>query len=371
MKRWFLPLLLPLLLILPCHAYTPESALEDLWKELPDELIREMPDGLSEDLSEGNTAAVTEKLDAAFLLDSLGNGLWEAITETIDTFLVLLGTLLLASLMRAAAGIGTKNTEGAIGFVAGLVTLTVIFQALKPAWETATGALRGLSTLLTGALPVLTGLLAAAGQLTTSAVNAAWLSALLTLLEVLCQAILSPLFSICFGFLLVTMLARYTEAPDLSGAVVSVKNLCTLLLSLIGAVFTAVMTYQSSLAKSADTATLRCVKFASGNLIPVVGSALSEAAGSYLSSLSLIRHTAGTVTVIAVILLVLPVILRLLVLRTVFGLSGILAGVIGCRQEGDCIREAIGLLDLALALTAITSAIFLVVLGLFAGMTEA
>ena len=281
---------------------------------------------------------------------------------------LLLGTLFLSSLLHSASETAGSTAEHTVGLVSLLITVTILLRAVKPAWDATVATLRSISTLLSGSLPVMTGLLVASGHTSLSATHAAWLSALLILLESLCDAVLSPLFAICFGFLLISALSRYTSIPDLSGTVTSVKKLFTTLLAIATTVFTTAMTFQHSLAQRADSVLLRSIKFASGHLIPIIGGTLSETAGSYLSSLSLIRSTAGLLTAVSVILIVLPTLLRLLLLRSALSISAVIAGMLGCQAEGECLRESSELLDLGIALLGITSAIFLVVIGLFSFM---
>ncbi|MBE6636330.1 MAG: hypothetical protein E7618_00830 [Ruminococcaceae bacterium] len=370
MKRLIPILLLFFLLPLSCRAYEAESALKELYDRLPEEIVEALPDEIGKDIQNGDTASLTQCLDLSFLWDRIGQTLLGALVDTVGLFSLLLGTLFLASLMRAASGAVGNTAEQTVGLVSLLVTVTILLRAVKPAWDTATATLRSISTLLSGSLPVMTGLLVASGHTSLSATHASWLSALLTLIEALCDAVLSPLFAICFGFLLVSALSRYTGVPDLGGTVSAVKKLFNTLLALAATVFTTVMTFQHSLAQRADSVLLRSVKFASGHLIPVIGGALSETADSYLASLSLIRSTAGMLTAVSVVLLVLPAICHLLLLRAALGIASGLAGLLGCQAEGDCLREASELLDPALALLAMASAIFFIVIGLFSFMAS-
>lgn len=107
----------------------------------------------------------------------------------------------------------------------------------------------------------------------------------------------------------------------MSGVSGELKKALTFLLAAAGTVFTTVMAHQTALAKSADSVALRSLKFASGNMIPVIGGALGEAADGYLAGVSLIRSASGTLAAAAVISYVLPALLKIAVLRAGFRLS--------------------------------------------------
>jgi len=371
MKRYIL--LLPLLLfglLLPCRAATPEEAIADYYASLPDEVADALPDSVSNGLQEGNPAAASE-LGATFLLDFLSTTLTGAVGESLTALMTLVGTVFLAALLRAFSDTAGETAGKAIRFAAGLSILLSVFRIVKPAWELTADTVAGIGLFSKSFLPVMTALGAASGSVTSSAVNATWLTVLLTLVEQLTESVLPPLFGIGFGFLAVSLFSRLSESADLSGVVGSIKSIFTLLLSLVGASLSAIMTYQTVLAKSADTVLLRSIKFASGNMIPVVGGTLSETAGSYLASLSLVRGSTGTVVAVSLLLFVLPPIIKLFVCRAGFTLAATVAGLLGCPQESETIREASALLDLALATVAILSAIFLILTGVFTSAVTA
>ena len=218
-----------------------------------------------------------------------------------------------------------------------------------------------------GILPVMTGIYAMSGNITAASVNSTWLMLLLTFLETLTESLLMPLLCTCTGFIAVTTLSRFTGAPDMSGVSGELKKALTFLLAAAGTVFTTVMAHQTALAKSADSVALRSLKFASGNMIPVIGGALGEAADGYLAGVSLIRSASGTLAAAAVISYVLPALLKIAVLRA--GLSAVAAGaeIMGRGKEAAVVREAGEVLGIAVALICTASVLSVIAVGVFAG----
>ncbi len=363
-----LPLLSGLLLPLSVGAAGAEDGVGDS-VSLPKEITDLLPENAEEALEQGDPASAVGQLGPDFLLHSVGEALKEALRTAIAPFLTLLGVVILCAMLSGLGSSIGRETESAAGFAGGLCLLLTVFQITTPVWELIRDTLSGIGTILKSALPVMTAVYAASGSLSASAVNATWLSVFLTLLEQLCQTVLPPLLSVCFGFMAVTTLSRFGGGPDMSGIVGSLRKGFTLLLTLMSAIFTAVMSYQSIVAKSADSVALRSLRFASGNMIPVIGGALGEAADSYLASVSLIRGAAGTLTATAVILYALPAAMRLIVCKLGLSAAATAAELLGCRREGAMLREAGELLGLALAPLAVCSAIMIVLLGIFAAGT--
>ena len=365
MKRYALCLIsLYFLFLLPCGATAPEEAIADYYDALPKEVADALPEEVAEGLRDGDPTAATA-LDASFLLRFMGRALTGALGDGLSSLLTLTATVFLAALLHAFSDTAGEAAGKAVGFAAGLSALLSVLHVVKPAWQLASDTIDGIGLLSKSLLPVMSAIGVASGGVSASAIHATWLTILLSLVEQITETVLPPLFGIGLGFLAVSLVSRLTEGSDMSGIVTSIKRAFTILLTLVGAVLSAIMAYQSVLAKSSDTVLLRSIKFASGNLIPVVGSTLSETAGSYLASLSLVRSSMGTVVAVSLLLFVLPPVVTLLICRFGMGFLGTVAGLLGAPQEGELLREASALLDLAIASLAILSGIFLLLTGVF------
>ena len=273
--------------------------------------------------------------------------------------------LLLSALLNSA---GAAAAGGEAVALSSAVSVTVtIFGAITPLFKLTSDTLSGIGLIMKGILPVMTGIYAMSGNITAASVNSTWLMLLLTFLETLTESLLMPLLCTCTGFIAVTTLSRFTGAPDMSGVSGELKKALTFLLAAAGTVFTTVMAHQTALAKSADSVALRSLKFASGNMIPVIGGALGEAADGYLAGVSLIRSASGTLAAAAVISYVLPALLKLAVLRA--GLSAVAAGaeIMGRGKEAAVVREAGEVLGIAVALICTASVLSVIAVGVFAG----
>ena len=273
--------------------------------------------------------------------------------------------LLLSALLNSA---GAAAAGGEAVALSSAVSVTVtLFGAITPLFKLTSDTLSGIGLIIKGILPVMTGIYAMSGNITAASVNSTWLMLLLTFLETLTESLLMPLLCTCTGFIAVTTLSRFTGAPDMSGVSGELKKALTFLLAAAGTVFTTVMAHQTALAKSADSVALRSLKFASGNMIPVIGGALGEAADGYLAGVSLIRSASGTLAAAAVISYVLPALLKIAVLRA--GLSAVAAGaeIMGRGKEAAVVREAGEVLGIAVALICTASVLSVIAVGVFAG----
>lgn len=351
-----------LILLLPLRAGA--EGVSDMYGALPDGVKDSLPDRLENDISENGESAVAS-LGAEYIASLAASALKAAFAYSVKPLAAVIGVLLISALLNSA---GAAAAGGEAVALSSAVSVTVtLFGAITPLFKLTSDTLSGIGLIMKGILPVMTGIYAMSGNITAASVNSTWLMLLLTFLETLTESLLMPLLCTCTGFIAVTTLSRFTGAPDMSGVSGELKKALTFLLAAAGTVFTTVMAHQTALAKSADSVALRSLKFASGNMIPVIGGALGEAADGYLAGVSLIRSASGTLAAAAVISYVLPALLKLAVLRA--GLSAVAAGaeIMGRGKEAAVVREAGEVLGIAVALICTASVLSVIAVGVFAG----
>lgn len=351
-----------LILLLPLRAGA--EGVSDMYGALPDGVKDSLPDRLENDISENGESAVAS-LGAEYIASLAASALKAAFAYSVKPLAAVIGVLLLSALLNSA---GAAVAGGEAVALSSAVSVTVtLFGAITPLFKLTSDTLSGIGLIMKGILPVMTGIYAMSGNITAASVNSTWLMLLLTFLETLTESLLMPLLCTCTGFIAVTTLSRFTGAPDMSGVSGELKKTLTFLLAAAGTVFTTVMAHQTALAKSADSVALRSLKFASGNMIPVIGGALGEAADGYLAGVSLIRSASGTLAAAAVISYVLPALLKIAVLRA--GLSAVAAGaeIMGRGKEAAVVREAGEVLGIAVALICTASVLSVIAVGVFAG----
>lgn len=351
-----------LILLLPLRAGA--EGVSDMYGALPDGVRDSLPDRLENDISENGESAVAS-LGAEYIASLAASALKAAFAYSVKPLAAVIGVLLLSALLNSA---GATAAGGEAVALSSAVSVTVtLFGAITPLFKLTSDTLSGIGLIMKGILPVMTGIYAMSGNITAASVNSTWLMLLLTFLETLTESLLMPLLCTCTGFIAVTTLSRFTGAPDMSGVSGELKKALTFLLAAAGTVFTTVMAHQTALAKSADSVALRSLKFASGNMIPVIGGALGEAADGYLAGVSLIRSASGTLAAAAVISYVLPALLKIAVLRA--GLSAVAAGaeIMGRGKEAAVVREAGEVLGIAVALICTASVLSVIAVGVFAG----
>ncbi len=340
-----------------------ENELSDIYGSLPSQVTENLPDGFEEDIAQGDGSNAVKRIDGAFIISAVGGILNSALSDSASLLLPLAGIVFLSAILKVISDSGVLST--ALGYTSALSAAAASLTVIIPLWNESTDALKAMGGIIKTSLPVMTGICAMSGQVSSGMVNAAWLTAALTLIEELTRSVLSPLLSVCLCFLSVSALIKPSDI-SLTGMVAAVKKIFVFFISLLAAALCIVMSLQTVIAKSADGVLLKSVRFAFSSSVPIVGSAVSEAASTYLTGISVIKSSAGTLIAAAVVLSVLPLILKLFAVKAVFGLLSLSSEILGVNT--GVIKEFSSIIDLMLAILAIVSTVFVICAGVFASV---
>jgi stage III sporulation protein AE len=157
------------------------------------------------------------------------------------------------------------------------------------------------------------------------------------------------------GFLLVSALGQvHTE-----GVTRTLRSLYITVLGIFSLLISASLALGTSLGSARDSLTLRSLRFAVGQMLPVVGGTVSGSLGAAMASLSLIRGTAGIGMAVAVLLPLLPIVAELFLVRASLSLLASFGEMLGVATPARLFRSYRALLDLVLAAVAMAGLLFI------------
>lgn len=347
----FLCLMAPLLL-LPASAKLPSAAAGEVTGQTDGE-ERDYLAELGETVPEEYRMALEEQgaselVGAEYLFSYLLSGLKNESGAALRLFAALVGMVLLGRVLREV-GEGEKPLSRLSGTLVSTVCALAFFAAVSGSVRRVGNYLGDLKTFLNGSTPILTALLTAGGSTAAGGSAAASFSFGLVLLENLLTGVLYPLIGVCFAMGLLD-----TVSPDLRLSGVS-KHLKWLYMTLLGAastVSTAALSFQTTLAASADSVAMRSAKYAVGNMIPLVGGSIGAALGTLSTSLTLVKNTAGVSCVAVILLLTLPELIYLFLARLAVSAAGTAAEALGFTAGEKLLGEFLKVYDMLLATVA-------------------
>lgn len=345
------------------------SEFSDFLNTLPQEIKDLLPSGLfSEDSGEVGTA-VGEMSSFSYLVKSLFEAIGLHLEDCLRLLLTVVGLLLLSSVFSA---LRTALKSEALGRAFSLCSsLAIIGAILVQGYATVdavTSYFSNLNQLTGAAIPLIGVLYAMGGNVTTAAASAGGLTVYMTVLEQIVGRSILPFCGICLAF---AVMASMDGGIRIGSLLSTVKKqyatfltfLMTLLLAMIGA--------QSTLGARADTLAMRSAKFATGNLIPVVGGSVGELLRTVSAGVGYLRGTVGICGVLLLILMLLPTLVQLLLYRLIWQLCASLADMLGCESEKKLLEEIASLSGYLIAAVSVCSSVLVLALTLLAHCASA
>ncbi len=329
----------------PAAAWEPESAVEEIVSLLPD-AIRDTWE------TSGKTSPIPDEDYYFKMVEELLRG------ETAELLPSLLSLFSVACLAAISERLFPKKHR-MVQFLLAAGAALISYRLAEGAFLSSAQYLRDTRDLAAGLLPVFVGLYAAGGNSAAAISSAGAFSGFLFVLEILIGTVFLPVIRLLFCL---SLLSFPTGGLDLSGISRGLRRAYTTALLFLSALFGAALSTQSLLASAKDSLTGRSLKFAVGSMIPVVGNAVSGALGTVTASVSYLRTVGGGAAVAGVLLLTLPVLLRLLILRLIFGVAGSASEMLMAGDATRIYRDFSGMTDLCLATVAL-SAVSLILLS--------
>ena len=356
-----------LLSILPIAADESEEALTmppaygELEEVLPPEITDLLPDGLfSEDLAT-SLEATRSMTEWEFLLDTLLCALGVGFSDTVGLFCSLLGMILVASVFHTfQKSVGGRSGE-MLDFCIRLGVYAAIALQTVGMVETVKTYFSRVGSLMQAMIPVMGGLYAMGGNLGEAAAGSELVLVFLSVCEYVSATVTPPVCALCMAF---ALMDAFGTSVSLSPLAARIKGCYTGILGLLTFLVSLALSAQSVITSRADTLGMKGIKYAVGQMLPVVGGAVAGTLGSVADGISALRGVCGVSGIILLVLLLLPALIKLLLGRFSLSLVSTVASILGCDGEAKLLTEMASLYGYLAAAVAICSVLFVLALSL-------
>ncbi len=325
------------------QAVAEEALLEDLQALLPPPLRTETTEEL---LSRIGVRGLVEEIRASLS----GQG-----SEVLSFLLLCLGSAVL--ICAAAHCTADASLSGLLEALSAAMMGIAIFEPLRECALATEQMLSQTAVFFGAAAPILHGITLAAGGVQSAAAGAMGAEITLYIVQFFFAELVMPIVSVIFALGLVCTLGEEGAAlASLSG---SVKRLFLWVLGFGSTLLGAALSLQTVLAAGADSTAMRTAKYAATGLLPLVGSAVSASLSTLATGLSFVKTTAGVSVVAALLLLCVPLLLRLLLYRFCLDAAVGFSELLGIRGASRMLSAFRGAMDALVAVSAISSVLFL------------
>lgn len=336
-------------------ADTPPEEFSDFLNAIPEDIADLLPDGLFSGKTEEIAGGLQEISGFQSLLQTLLSILGASLGDCLSTLGRVVGLLLLSAIFAAfRSSFRSESIGRAFSFAASLSILAALLFQTYDTVRTVVTFFDRLNRLTNAVIPLSGALWAIGGNVTAATASSASLSVYLTVLEEAVGNSIVPFCGICMAF---TVVGSIDANVRLGSLLSSIKKHYTTFLAFLMTILLAMLGFQTTLSARADSLAMRGVKFAAGNLIPVVGGSVSELIRTVSAGVSYLRGTIGICACLLIFLSLFPIISRLWLFGLTWQLSAVLADLLGCTNEKKLLDETASLCGYLLAAACICSSV--------------
>ncbi len=356
------------LIALPLSVSAEETETEDFGETVPDEFndfLQALPEDLREMLPDDLFSAQTDELntgvakisDLSFLLNTVLDAVGVYLQDCVGLLASVIGLLLLSAVFSALRNAVKSESVGkAFSLASSLAILLSILAGGYASVEAVTDYINALNSATAAGIPLLGLLYSVGGNVTAAVASTAGLTVYLGIMENLIGRTIVPFCGIClaFGFLNTAGLGL-----RVGSLLATLKKHYTTMLAFLMTLLLAMLAAQTTLAASADSLAMRSVKFAAGNLIPVVGGSVAELMRTVSAGVGYLRTTFGICGILLLLLLLLPTLVKLFLYRWVWQIAASAAELLSCDNEKKLLDEIASLNGYLIAAVSICSSVLL------------
>lgn len=255
-------------------------------------------------------------------------------------------------------GIRTTKT---LGLTAAVITALSVVIPLSSCITRAVSAISLSSGFVTALIPVLAAILTAGGKPALALSYNSLSFAAAQIVSSLGNRVIRPVIQVVMSL---SVISSVSQSADISKIVEFAKKTAVFIMSLSATVFVTMLSLKGMLAASADTVAVRGIRFLIGNMIPVVGGAVSDAYQSIVGTLSLVKNTVGVFALAAVALINLPVIAECVIWVFSLNLLALLGDVFSQNSLSSLFRAVSSAVVLLCVTVVLEMLVFLLSVGL-------
>ncbi|MGM9626327.1 MAG: hypothetical protein ACI3XM_11550 [Eubacteriales bacterium] len=317
------------------------NLIHSLWEACGGEALRDtVPDALLPELmpdSVPETDSILSLLDGQDVCRRIAQLIGENGSSVLSRLGFACGLLFICSLwQRYRAAVHNGEAGDMFSHITTLLLSLWGFLWFGDMLKTALSYFASIHTQMTAALTTMTALYAMRGMATGAAVAGVGMAFILSVCETITCTVLPPFIKLCAAFSLASSVG---DGFGLSGISELLRKQFLWLVGALMTILTAVLSYQSVLAQSADSVSMRALKFTLSGILPIVGNAVGEAVTTVAAGFSLVGKTVGVFGIVLILWQILPPLIGMLLARLVFSLSAVFASVIGLEKEEALLRE--------------------------------
>lgn len=360
-----------ILFVFPCAAEVGadvDKEFSGMMDAVPDDVAKLLPDDLFDSI-DGAAEGLEEVLETSFWRDLIVDLFNDSVSELVPTLLSLFAVLLISALISTFKdALRSEAVSGAVSLAVSVVMISAFVKLASAHVEMVSGYVKRLSELCLAMLPVLGTLLAMGGS---GGAAVATHGGFLMILGVV-EAVVGEAFGGIVGISLAMSAANiFSGRFRLSAVARAIRRCFGIFFGVVTSLLGFLLSMKIGIATAGDSMAMRGAKMFASNAIPMVGAAIGDSFRTLATAISYMKTVSGTVAILLLLLLALPVFVEVWLYRSGLVLLSGAAEMLGCDRERELISGIVSVYGYILAVVAIVTVVFILMLTLFMKSTLA
>lgn len=318
--------------------YTTEGIYNSQYEQSgADALLRELTPEVKKQLKDiGVTSPSWQELNSMSFFDIFGsimNTIQQQSVTPLNCVVKIMGVVMLVALINSVkSSLGSSSLTAVLNSVATLTVSIILIQPVCQTIEYSTTIIKLSADFMLIFIPVMAGIMLTMGQSLQAAGSYTMVMGAGTAVSQISNNILVPLLNTFLG---ISVVSGISQRVNLNGFCELINKVLKWVLKFTMSVFTAILTMQSIISSSADSAGVKATRFAISSFVPLVGGALSEAYQTVRGCMGMLKSGVGVFAILATGTIYLPAIISCLLWLAAINIAIALAGVF---DMGDIIK---------------------------------
>lgn len=318
--------------------YTTEGIYNSQYEQSgADDLLRELTPEVKKQLKDiGVTSPSWQELNSMSFFDIFGsimNTIQQQSVTPLNCVVKIMGVVMLVALINSVkSSLGSSSLTAVLNSVATLTVSIILIQPVCQTIEYSTTIIKLSADFMLIFIPVMAGIMLTMGQSLQAAGSYTMVMGAGTAVSQISNNILVPLLNTFLG---ISVVSGISQRVNLNGFCELINKVLKWVLTFTMSVFTAILTMQSIISSSADSAGVKATRFAISSFVPLVGGALSEAYQTVRGCMGMLKSGVGVFAILATGTIYLPAIISCLLWLAAINIAIALAGVF---DMGDIIK---------------------------------
>ncbi|MBR2589329.1 MAG: hypothetical protein IKE65_00220 [Clostridia bacterium] len=314
------------------------------------------------------TAQNVYALDFSSVLKSVLASFKTAFSDNIKAILMVLGIVITAALTDASTDKLTEKNQSFFGVIATLVIALSVAVPLSKMLSLASVTVKSASVFTISAVPVMCVVTAAQGKTISASLCSAGAVGIAQVLSSVFSEFFMPL---CYILPALGMCAAADTSLKTERIISLMRKYIFVALSACSVLYFTVLSLRTSIACAVDESTVKTIKFASSNFVPVIGSAISDSAVAVAASLAVCKNTIGVFGIVCLAAVFLPLLSQIFVWLIGLELGAVMAETFGILSVEKLLKSLKDTLRLLLVIIVFCAVLFLIHFGVLLGLRGA